>query len=297
MATKKKEQDSVESAGLEAAEAFSDAAEPAFPGCHVDKAVCAVKRDIDAEGGITKDKNGPQGYKFRGIDDVYNVLCSLTAKHGLALYPRVTDRTMEHQQTARGGVQTHMVLDMDIEIVSVVDGSRRTISVVGEAIDSSDKAAGKAQSYGMKIGCLMAFMIPTHGEPLDTEAYATEQAPVVPKEQAKAKQAKTKGGPASGDGGHPEATGHHIAADDDVLTRIGEAHSFPVLYAFAQDADGTKDPARSMLFGAIKQRAIALFAAAPDRKVVAEGIKLVQALGTPDDLKRAANEAHARTGS
>lgn len=289
MATKKKDQDSVESAGLEAADAFDDAAAPTFHGCHVDKAVCDVKRDIDAEGGITKDKNGPQGYKFRGIDDVYNVLCSLTAKHGLALYPRVTDRTMEHQQTAKGGVQTHMVLDMDIEIVSMVDGSRRTISVVGEAIDSSDKAAGKAQSYGMKIGCLMAFMIPTHGEPLDTEAYATEQAPVVPKSKQAPKVSKRE----------EEEKWQAPAAPPDNATeiRIAEAQTFPVLFAFARDADKAPEPARAALFDAIKQRAIVLFSEAPDRKTVAEGIKLVQALGTPDDLKRAANEAHARTSS
>ena len=51
--------------------------------CEVYAAINAIQNDLSKEG-ITKDKrNQAQGYNFRGIDDVYNALSPLLAKHGL----------------------------------------------------------------------------------------------------------------------------------------------------------------------------------------------------------------------
>jgi hypothetical protein len=123
-------------------------------------------------------------YQFRGIDDVYNALCGLTADAGLAMYPRVVDKQIDYQTNAHGKVQTHYHLTMDIDIVSAVDNSERTIRSLGEAIDSGDKGSGKAQSYAYKMATLMAFMIPTHGE-MDTEAYAEQTGPAFVSANAK----------------------------------------------------------------------------------------------------------------
>lgn len=81
------------------------------------------------------------------------------------------------------------------------------------------------------------------------------------------------------------------------VSRINTANTFAILYAFAQDADQHfpgNHPDRKFVFDAIKSRAIALFAGAPDMKGVQEGFELVTALGQPDDLKQAANAAYGK---
>ena len=57
------------------------------------KAIADVSAEI-AKSGISKDrKNEQQGYKFRGIDDVYNALAPMLAKHGLVILPRILTRS------------------------------------------------------------------------------------------------------------------------------------------------------------------------------------------------------------
>lgn len=57
------------------------------------KAINAVQADL-AKSGITKDRLNTQGsgYKFRGIDDLYNTIAPLLSKHGLCILPRVLSR-------------------------------------------------------------------------------------------------------------------------------------------------------------------------------------------------------------
>lgn len=52
------------------------------------KAINAVQAAL-SKIGIAKDKQA-QGYKFRGIDDVYNAISPLLAEHGLCILPRIT---------------------------------------------------------------------------------------------------------------------------------------------------------------------------------------------------------------
>ena len=58
------------------------------------KAINAVQTELSTIG-ITKDRTNLQGsgYKFRGIDDVYNAISPLLAKHGLCILPRVLTRS------------------------------------------------------------------------------------------------------------------------------------------------------------------------------------------------------------
>ena len=53
--------------------------------------------------GISKDRsNQQQGFKFRGIDDVYNAMSPLLASAGLCVLPRVTSRQVTERQTKKG---------------------------------------------------------------------------------------------------------------------------------------------------------------------------------------------------
>jgi hypothetical protein len=48
---------------------------------HVYSAICRVIFDLSHEGIAKNNRNQAQGYNFRGIDDVYNVLSPLLARH------------------------------------------------------------------------------------------------------------------------------------------------------------------------------------------------------------------------
>jgi hypothetical protein len=125
-----------------------------------------------AKSGIQKNnKNTQQGYKFRGIDDVYNALAPLLARVQAA-DPAACSQSHSNseRETKSGGVLFYVVLDVEFDLVSGTDGSKHTIRVVGEAMDSGDKATNKAMSAAYKYACMEAFCIPTEG---DNDADAT----------------------------------------------------------------------------------------------------------------------------
>jgi hypothetical protein len=136
-------------------------------GPKVPKVYAAIARVMKTIGttGISKGRtNEQQHYKFRGIDDVYNALSSALVDAGLLMLPRVTKREVTERPTKAGGVLFYTVLDVDYDAVAVEDGSRHTVSVVGEAMDSGDKSSNKAMSAAYKYACMQVFCIPTEGD-------------------------------------------------------------------------------------------------------------------------------------
>lgn len=140
------------------------------------KAIAAVSLDLSKEG-IAKDrKNDQQGYKFRGIDDVYNALAPIIAKHGLVILPRILSRAVTERQTAKGGVLFYVVVEAEFDFVAAADGSRHVVRTYGEAMDSADKATNKAMSAAYKYAAFQTFCIPTEG---DHDADATTHTEVL----------------------------------------------------------------------------------------------------------------------
>jgi hypothetical protein len=127
------------------------------------QAINKVQADISKEG-IGKDrKNEQQGYKFRGIDDVYNALAPMLARHGLCILPRVTSREVVERTNAKGTALFYVTVGAEFDFVCAEDGSKHTV-VTG------DKATNKAMSAAYKYACMQAFSIPTEG---DNDADAT----------------------------------------------------------------------------------------------------------------------------
>lgn len=128
------------------------------------EAISAVMQEMSRDG-ISKDrKNQQQGYSFRGIDDVYNALCGCLVKHKLLMLPRVIGREQTERQTKNGGALFYTIVHMEFDLVSAEDGSKHTISMDGEAMDSADKSTNKAQSAAFKYAAMQAFCIPTEGD-------------------------------------------------------------------------------------------------------------------------------------
>jgi len=135
--------------------------------------IAAVSGEL-AQVGIAKDrKNQAQGFSFRGIDDVYNALAPVMARHGLVILPRVTARTCEERAGRNGGSLFYVTVAVDFDFVSSHDGSRHTVTTYGEAMDSGDKATNKAMSAAYKYAAFQAFCIPTEGDN-DADAHTHE---------------------------------------------------------------------------------------------------------------------------
>lgn len=128
------------------------------------QAINAVQAALSKEG-IAKDrKNDAQGYKFRGIDEVYNALSPLLAKNGLCILPRCTERNVVERTNAKGTALFYVTVRAEFDFVASEDGSKHTVTTYGEAMDSGDKATNKAMSAAYKYACMQAFSIPTEGD-------------------------------------------------------------------------------------------------------------------------------------
>lgn len=126
--------------------------------------IAAVSAEL-AQTGIAKDrKNEQQHYKFRGIDDVYNALAPILAKHGLVILPRILGRNVVERQTQKGGVLFYVTVEAEFDFVAASDGSKHTVRTYGEAMDSGDKATNKAMSAAYKYAAFQTFCIPTEGD-------------------------------------------------------------------------------------------------------------------------------------
>lgn len=118
--------------------------------------------DIMSEGyAITKDKrNAQQGFKYRGIDDVLNTFQPLLAKHHVFVVPEVLDQQRQERTTGKGGSLLYSLLRMRYTFYAE-DGSSVSAVVIGEGMDSGDKASNKAMSVAMKYAMFQVFCIPT----------------------------------------------------------------------------------------------------------------------------------------
>jgi hypothetical protein len=144
---------------------------------NVYKAINKVQAAL-AKTGISKDRTNTQGsgYKFRGIDDVYNAVAPLLAEHGLCILPRVLARTCEERSSKSGGALFYVTVEAEFDFVCAEDGSKHTVKTFGEAMDSGDKATNKAMSAAYKYAALQAFSIPTEGDN-DADAHTHDVAP------------------------------------------------------------------------------------------------------------------------
>jgi hypothetical protein len=127
-----------------------------------------------ARSGIGKTKrNAAQGFAYRGVDDVMQALASALPRCGLVMLPRVTNRTERAAPSKSGGTIYTVILDVEWDLVSTVDGTLHTVVVQGEAMDAGDKATTKALSAAYKYAAVLAFSIPLEGIE-DADAHSPE---------------------------------------------------------------------------------------------------------------------------
>lgn len=150
-------------------------------------AIIGVMTDI---GAIGKNKrNAQQGFTYRGVDDVMNALQPAMVRHRIFAVPTILEQRREERKTAKGGLLIYSVCTIKYTFYAA-DGSSVECTVIGEGMDSGDKATNKAMSVAFKYACFQIFCIPTE-EMKDPDADTPP-----PSEPAKLSMQKSAGNPA-----------------------------------------------------------------------------------------------------
>lgn len=142
----------------------------------VQEALAHVMEDVRAV--AKKDKNAAQGFNFRGIDAVVNAVGPALRKHNVVVVPIVEDydySTVEVGQ--RRTPMAHVVVRVRYRFVGE-EGDTLDAVVIGEAMDSGDKAVPKAMSVAFRTALLQSLALPTDEQDPDANSY--ERAPAKP---------------------------------------------------------------------------------------------------------------------
>lgn len=105
-------------------------------------------------------KNQQQGFMYRGVDAVMNALQPALVKHKVCVVPEVLEHKREERVTGKGGNLIYSVLKVKYTFCAE-DGSTVSATVIGEGMDSGDKASNKAMSVAFKYACFQVLCIPT----------------------------------------------------------------------------------------------------------------------------------------
>lgn len=150
------------------------------------KAICNVMNDVSA---VEKNRvNKTQGFKFRGIDDVMNALHPLMAKHHIFVVPEILKQDREERKTLKGGLLIYSICKIRYTFFAE-DGSSVAATVIGEGMDSGDKATNKAMAIAFKYACFQVFCIPTE-EMVDADEESHEVKEIKSKPEAESKKTK-----------------------------------------------------------------------------------------------------------
>ena len=136
----------------------------------------AVMHDAQALG--KGERNAQQGFNFRGVDAVMNLIGPLLRKHGAFIVPELVSHRYEtSQQEGRKGPQY-----VTRSVVTVAyhwhgpDGSTISGTVAGEAFDYGDKATSKAMSVAFRTYLLQMLTLPTNEPDPDQFTYGADDA-------------------------------------------------------------------------------------------------------------------------
>lgn len=116
-------------------------------------------------GAIGKDKtNMQQGFKYRGIDQVYNELQPILSKNKIFTLPEALAQSREEKINKNGTTLFYSRVTMKYTFCCD-DGSSVSCVVIGEGMDSGDKATNKAMAIAHKYALLQTFCVPTEDMP------------------------------------------------------------------------------------------------------------------------------------
>lgn len=156
------------------------------------ESINAAMNEIGAVG--KNSKNTTQGFMFRGIDAVMNAINPALVKCKIFIVPEILEQTREERINSKGTTLIYSVCKVKYTFYAE-DGSHIEAVVIGEGMDTGDKATNKAMSIAFKYACFQVFCIPTE-EMKDPDEETHEVKPkanqTVTKPEPKANQTEPK---------------------------------------------------------------------------------------------------------
>lgn len=135
------------------------------------ESIAAIQADIDFIGKNRQTETG-QKFKYRGVDQVLNTLHPLFAKYKVFAVPEVLEvLNREWRTTQKGGIVVYQTVKVKYTFYAE-DGSNVSAVVIGEAMDSGDKASNKCMSVAYKYACFQILSIPTEETTADPDENA-----------------------------------------------------------------------------------------------------------------------------
>lgn len=122
------------------------------------ESINAVMDEIGAIGKTSK--NTTQGFMFRGIDAVMNAINPALIKYKVFIVPEILEQLREERTNTKGTTLIYSVCKVKYTFYAE-DGSHIEATVIGEGMDTGDKATNKAMSVAFKYACFQVFCIPT----------------------------------------------------------------------------------------------------------------------------------------
>lgn len=125
---------------------------------------------VDVPAVAKSDKNTAQDYSFRGIDSLLNHIGPRFRAHGIVVVPEVThsEHGAHYLEVAGSSNKSGYTKVTYFARVHVTyhfcgpAGDRLSVAMVGEALDSYDKATTKALSQAFKYALVQTLALPTH---------------------------------------------------------------------------------------------------------------------------------------
>lgn len=136
------------------------------------EALAAVMAEVQSIG--KTGRNEDQGYLFRGIDAVVNVVGPILRKHNVIVLPVLQKASYRDVQTSRGKPSRESTVEVLYRFHGPA-GDYIEALVPGEAMDFGDKGVAKAMSVAFRIVLLQALAIPTGEADPDSQTYEREQ--------------------------------------------------------------------------------------------------------------------------
>ena len=138
------------------------------------EAITSTMNDVGAIGKTSK--NTQQGFMFRVIDAVMTALQPAMIKNHIFVVPEVLEQKREERLSEKNKTLIYSICKIKYTFYAE-DGSSISAVVIGEGMDTGDKATNKAMSVAFKYACFQVFCIPTD-EMKDPDAECHEVKPI-----------------------------------------------------------------------------------------------------------------------
>ena len=123
---------------------------------------------------MSKDERNPQGWSYTSVMNMLDFVRPSMASRGLVLIPDVESCEWSEGQSARGTATTTCHMTVRWTLYSS-DGASISFRTVGEALDTSDKATGKAMTAAQKLAVSKLVMMSTGDATEDADASHEER--------------------------------------------------------------------------------------------------------------------------